>query len=107
MLDRRPTVIRTGDTRIHFLKLAADVVDQGVKRVGLIGSGWYGKCDLLRLIQVSPVEVVSLCDPDQRMLAGIVSSGGRNVTLKMIGPNAEVDAARADFEAVLSSLAAR
>ena len=40
------------------------------KRVGLIGAGWYGKCDLLRLIQVSPVEVVSLCDVDKRMLAG-------------------------------------
>src|SRR5437868_11382223 len=38
------------------------------KRVGLIGCGWYGKCDLLRLIQVSPVEVVSLCDVDKRML---------------------------------------
>lgn len=39
------------------------------KRVGLIGTGWYGKCDLLRLIQVSPVEVVSLCDVDKRMVA--------------------------------------
>src|SRR3954451_14795316 len=39
------------------------------KRVGLIGCGWYGKCDLFRLIQVAPVEVVSLCDVDQRMLA--------------------------------------
>ena len=39
------------------------------KRVGLIGSGWYGKIDLLRLIQVAPVEVVSLCDVDRRMLA--------------------------------------
>jgi predicted dehydrogenase len=39
------------------------------KRVGLIGSGWYGKCDLLRLIQVAPVEVVSLCDVDSAMLA--------------------------------------
>ena len=39
------------------------------KRVGLIGAGWYGKCDLLRLIQVSPVEVVSLCDVDKKMLA--------------------------------------
>jgi predicted dehydrogenase len=39
------------------------------KRVGLIGSGWYGKCDLLRLIQVAPVEVVSLCDVDKRMLS--------------------------------------
>src|SRR5262249_10257662 len=40
------------------------------KRVGLIGSGWYGKADLLRLIQVAPVEVVSLCDVDKKMLAG-------------------------------------
>src|SRR5438874_4631594 len=38
-------------------------------RVGLIGCGWYGKVDLLRLIQVSPVEVVSLCDVDKKMLA--------------------------------------
>ncbi|HPC60118.1 MAG TPA: Gfo/Idh/MocA family oxidoreductase [Verrucomicrobiota bacterium] len=42
------------------------------KRVGLIGSGWYGKVDLLRLIQVAPVEVVSICDVDKRMLAGAV-----------------------------------
>ncbi len=39
------------------------------KRVGLIGSGWYGKADLLRLIQVAPIEVVSLCDVDKKMLA--------------------------------------
>ena len=39
------------------------------KRVGLIGCGWYGKCDLLRLIQVAPIEVVSLCDVDKQMLA--------------------------------------
>jgi predicted dehydrogenase len=39
-------------------------------RVGLIGCGWYGKCDLCRLIQVAPVEVVSLCDVDKKMLAG-------------------------------------
>jgi predicted dehydrogenase len=39
-------------------------------RVGLIGCGWYGKCSLFRLIQVAPVEIVSLCDVDQRMLAG-------------------------------------
>jgi predicted dehydrogenase len=38
-------------------------------RVGLIGTGWYGKCDLFRLIQVAPVEVVSLCDVDKKMLA--------------------------------------
>jgi len=38
-------------------------------RVGLIGTGWYGKCDLFRLIQVAPIEVVSLCDVDSKMLA--------------------------------------
>jgi predicted dehydrogenase len=39
------------------------------KRVGLIGTGWYGKSDLLRLVQVAPVDVVSLCDVDSTMLA--------------------------------------
>ena len=47
---------------------AAQVADQKPKRVGLIGCGWYGKCDLLRLIQVAPVEVASLCDVDRNML---------------------------------------
>jgi predicted dehydrogenase len=37
-------------------------------RVGLIGCGWYGKTDLLHLIQVAPVEVVGLCDVDRVML---------------------------------------
>ena len=48
---------------------AAAFTAPGTKRVGLIGSGWYGKIDLLRLLQVAPVEVVSLCDVDKRMLA--------------------------------------
>jgi predicted dehydrogenase len=39
------------------------------QRVGLIGTGWYGKVDLLRLVQVAPVEVVSLCDVDRTLLA--------------------------------------
>jgi predicted dehydrogenase len=39
------------------------------KRVGMIGSGWYGKSDLLRLVQVAPVEVVSLCDVDSKMVS--------------------------------------
>src|SRR6478609_7346289 len=38
-------------------------------RVGVIGTGWYGKCDLFRLIQVAPVEVVSICDVDKQMVA--------------------------------------
>ncbi|PAY15530.1 oxidoreductase [Rhodopirellula sp. SM50] len=38
------------------------------RRVGLIGCGWYGKCDLLQLLNIEPVEVVSLCDVDSNML---------------------------------------
>lgn len=47
----------------------ACAADEKPLRVGLIGTGWYGKIDLLRLIQISPVEVVSLCDVDKKMLA--------------------------------------
>ena len=48
---------------------AAEVAADSTKRVGLIGCGWYGKCDLFRLLQVAPVEVVSLCDVDSEMLS--------------------------------------
>ena len=68
--------------RRHFLRTAAvaapfilsgrpafaDEFGEMKKRVGLIGTGWYGKADLMRLIQVAPVEVVSLCDVDSVML---------------------------------------
>src|SRR5512137_2214145 len=47
----------------------AQVLDQKPRRIGLIGCGWYGKCDLWRLVQVAPVEIVSMCDVDSRMLA--------------------------------------
>lgn len=49
-----------------------DLVQQKPKRVGLIGAGWYGKSDLWRLIQVAPVEVVSICDPDKRLVTEAV-----------------------------------
>jgi len=67
--------------RRHFLQTSAAglalsaargsnaAFDGKPKRVGVIGPGWYGKCDVLRLIQVAPVEVVSLADPDKHMLA--------------------------------------
>lgn len=48
---------------------ATAFADDKPKRVGLIGTGWYGKSDILRLIQVSPVNVVSICDVDKHMLA--------------------------------------
>ena len=52
-----------------FMKFVHGAETRKPRRVGLIGSGWYGKVDLLRLIQVEPVEVVSLCDVDSNMLA--------------------------------------
>ena len=60
------------DRRLFLSSTGASLFAQAggkPKRVGLIGTGWYGKSDLLRLIQVAPVEVVSLCDVDKKMLA--------------------------------------
>jgi predicted dehydrogenase len=71
-MDRRQFLTTTGaGLALAPSSLAAPEFDkQKKRRVGLIGSGWYGKCDLFRLIQVAPVEVVSLCDVDKQMLAG-------------------------------------
>src|SRR5258706_3451697 len=62
------------DRRQFLMSLAAassalEFDDQMRCRVGLMGCGWYGKADLFRLIQVAPVEVVSLCDVDKQMLS--------------------------------------
>lgn len=46
----------------------ASLPTQTVKRVGLIGTGWYGKSDLFRLLQVRNVDVVALCDVDSNHL---------------------------------------
>ena len=72
-MDRRRFLQTTGlglagASLMRAPAFAAELADQK-KRVGLIGSGWYGKVDLLRLIQVAPVEVVSLCDVDSKLLA--------------------------------------
>lgn len=37
-------------------------------KVALIGTGWYGKSDLFRLLQVANCEVIALCDVDQNQL---------------------------------------
>jgi predicted dehydrogenase len=78
--------------RRQFLAAAAAVgsawpaafADAGkAPRVGLIGCGWYGKIDLFRLIQVAPVEVVSLCDVDRNMLADAAEQvAGRQASKK-------------------------
>jgi predicted dehydrogenase len=67
---RRRTFLQTSAAGLALAAGGGFVAaDDKPKRVGLIGTGWYGKADLFRLIQVAPVEVVSLCDVDSRMLA--------------------------------------
>src|SRR6185436_6312381 len=73
MVMNRRKFLQLGAAGLAYASLrkfsyAADFADMK-KRVGLIGSGWYGKADLLRLVQVAPVEVVSLCDVDKNMVA--------------------------------------
>ena len=67
----RRTFLQTGAAGLALSAAARQahaLANDKPKRVGLIGCGWYGKADLLRLVQVSPVEVVSLCDVDKIML---------------------------------------
>lgn len=69
-IDRR-NFIRNSSA---FLALAAlrangiNIYTNAPKRVALIGTGWYGKSDLFRLMQVAPVDVVALCDVDKHQL---------------------------------------
>jgi hypothetical protein len=59
--------------RRHFIKTAFGasgmslIYPDKVLRVALIGTGWYRKNDLFRLIQVAPVELVALCDVDKNL----------------------------------------
>tara|TARA_B100000614_G_scaffold223202_1_gene211411 strand:- start:23363 stop:24730 length:1368 start_codon:yes stop_codon:yes gene_type:complete len=63
------TSVAAGLAYSSITTTAAEIAKGPVKRVALIGSGWYGKIDLFRLIQVAPVEVVALCDVDSTMLS--------------------------------------
>ena len=67
-MKRRDFLKTSAGAMISARALASGLM-QNKPRVGLIGSGWYGKLDLFRLIQVAPVEVVSICDVDRRMVA--------------------------------------
>src|SRR3954451_16112177 len=69
---QRRTILQSAAAGLTLSALHANAYAAGADkkhRVALIGTGWYGKCDLFRLIQVSPVEIVSLCDVDSKMLA--------------------------------------
>lgn len=67
----RRRFLQSASATLAFSTLGAQGVEitQKPRRVGLIGSGWYGTSDVLRLIQVAPVEVMALCDVDTQMLA--------------------------------------
>jgi len=71
MINRR-RFLQTASASLAMSVLGVEgleLINQKPKRVGLIGTGWYGKNDLFRLIQVAPVEVVSLCDVDKNFLS--------------------------------------
>jgi predicted dehydrogenase len=72
MLPRRQFLRSTALAGVALSTLrtqAAFFPQEKPKRVGVIGCGWYGKCDLFRLNQVTPIEVVGLCDVDKLMVA--------------------------------------
>ena len=68
-MDRRKFIFTGAGAALSSLAYAQDFDRAKKRRVGIIGPGWYGKADLLRLIQVAPVEVVSMCDVDKKMLS--------------------------------------
>ncbi len=78
MINRR-RFLQAASASLALSTLGADALDitQKPRRVGLIGTGWYGTSDLLRLIQVAPVEVVSLCDVDKQLLAAAATLVGQ------------------------------
>lgn len=68
-MDRRSFIASTTAASLAAISARAYAAPRTEpRRVGLIGCGWYGKCDLLQLLNVEPVEVVSLCDVDSQLL---------------------------------------
>jgi predicted dehydrogenase len=76
-MNRRTFLQTSAAAAVSFSSLTGGrSISAKPKRVGLIGCGWYGKTDLFRLLQIAssdnPIEVISLCDVDRRMLADAV-----------------------------------
>ncbi len=67
-MDRR-SFLKMGAAGLALSAVSPYVVgaDAPPKRMGLIGSGWYGKSALLRFLQVAPIDVVAICDVDETM----------------------------------------
>ncbi len=81
----RRQFIRNSSAALTLAALKANgldfLVNAPTRRIALIGTGWYGKSDLFRLIQVAPVDVVALCDADKHQLdaaAELVSQRQQN-----------------------------
>ena len=71
-MNRRMFLGASMATGLSYSALAAtaeEIAKGPIRRVALIGAGWYGKIDLFRLMQIAPVEVVALCDVDTKMLS--------------------------------------
>ena len=76
----RRRFLQSASSAFAFAALGAygvELVQQRPRRVGLIGAGWYGKSDLFRLIQVAPIDVVAVCDPDKNMLSAAAALVGQ------------------------------
>jgi predicted dehydrogenase len=72
MIMQRRDFLKAGISATFYAVLqsrAFAVESERPLRVALIGSGWYGKTDLLHLNQVATVDVVGLCDVDAKMVA--------------------------------------
>ena len=68
-MDRRNFLQHAGAAALlTSIQTKAYAAANSKRRVGVIGPGWYGKCDLTRLMQIEPVDVVALCDVDSNML---------------------------------------
>ena len=71
----RRRFLRSAAGTLALAALGPDALEAAAvpRRVGLIGAGWYGKSDLWRLVQVAPIEIVAVADPDRRMLDGALT----------------------------------
>ena len=60
-------VTAAGAALSTFGAYVTGAADSKTYRAAIIGSGWFGKLDMCRLIQVAPIEVVAVCDVDKLM----------------------------------------
>jgi predicted dehydrogenase len=77
-MDRRDFILTgVGATALAAMPRGLNAAENEKRlRVGLIGSGWYGKTDLFHLMQVAPVDVVGVADVDRTLrdeAAGLIA----------------------------------